>query len=158
MNRRETVFLVAGLAAGIASTLAATVFAQQAASPAPLASAVHAWESFPVEKTAVGERRAVFDGFTTTLDRLESHVTTLDAGKASHAAHRHPDEELVFVREGVIEATINGVAQRAPAGSVIFFGSNDLHGMRNVGDSRASYFVLRWTSPGKEGPKPGGSR
>ena len=105
-----------------------------------------------------GERRAVFDAFTATVDRLETHVTTLEAGKASHAAHKHPDEELVYVREGVIEATINGVPKLAPAGSVIFFASNDLHGMRNAGDTRASYFVLRWTSPGKEGPKPGGSR
>ena len=64
----------------------------------------------------------------------------------------------MYVREGVIEATINGVAKRAPMGSVIFFASNDLHGMRNAGDGQASYFVLRFTSPGKEGPKPGGSR
>jgi hypothetical protein len=27
-----------------------------------------------------------------------------------------------------------------------------------LGDDDASYFVLRWTSPGEEGPKPGGSR
>lgn len=154
MNRRDTTFLVAGLAAGIA----ATVFAQQATSPARLVSGVYTWDSMPVEKTANGERRAVFDSYTTTVDRLETHVTTLDGGKASHAAHKHPDEELVYVREGVIEATINGVAKLAPAGSVIFFASNDLHGMRNAGDTRASYFVLRWTSPGKEGPKPGGSR
>jgi quercetin dioxygenase-like cupin family protein len=154
MNRRDVAFLVAGLTAGIA----ATVIAQQPASTAPLTSGVYAWDSFPVEKTAVGERRAVFDGFTSTVDRLETHVTTLDAGKASHAAHKHPDEELVYVREGVIEATINGVPKLAPAGSVILFASNDLHGMRNAGDTRASYFVLRWTSPGKEGPKPGGSR
>jgi quercetin dioxygenase-like cupin family protein len=62
------------------------------------------------------------------------------------------------VREGLIETTINGVSQKAPAGSVIFFAANDLHGMRNAGDGPASYFVLRWTSPGKEGPKPGGSK
>ena len=158
MNRRETTFLVAGLAAGITIAMTATVFAQQASSPAPLVSGVYAWDSLPVEKTPNGERRAVFDGFTSTVDRLETHVTSVDAGKASHAAHKHPDEELVYVREGIIEATINGVAQRAPAGSVIFFASNDLHGMRNAGDTRASYFVLRWTSPGREGPKPGGSR
>jgi len=154
MNRREIAFLVVGVGAGVA----ATVFAQQAAAPAPLRSGVYAWDSFPVEKTASGERRAVFDGFTSTVDRLETHVTTLDAGKAPHAAHKHPDEELVFVREGVVEATINGVTRLAPAGSVIFYASNDLHGMRNAGDVPASYFVLRWTSPGKEGPKPGGSR
>lgn len=154
MTRRDLAFLSLGLAAGIV----ATVCAQGAAAPKPLASGVFAWDQLPVEKTASGERRAVFDGATATVDRLETHVTTVNPGSASHAAHRHPDEELVYVREGVIEATIDGRTQRAPAGSVIFFASNDLHGMRNAGDVPASYFVLRWTSPGHEGPKPGGSK
>lgn len=153
MNRREIAFLCLGLAVG-----GTAVYAQTATAPARLSSNVFAWDALPVEKTASGERRAVFDSVTATTDRLETHVTTVNAGSASHAAHRHPDEELVYVREGVIEATINGVAHRAPAGSVIFFASNDLHGMRNAGDGPASYFVLRWTSPGLEGPKPGGSR
>jgi quercetin dioxygenase-like cupin family protein len=154
MTRREISFLVLGLTAGAI----ATAFAQADSKPALLASGVYAWATLPVEKTGNGERRAIFDAVTATVDRLESHITTIDAGKASHAAHRHPDEELVFVREGVIEATINGVPKLAPAGSVIFYGSNDLHGMRNAGEGQASYFVLRWTSPGKEGPKPGESR
>ncbi len=153
MTRRDISFLALGLAAGIA----ATVFAQSDAAP-KLGSRVYTWESHPVEKTASGERRAIFDSITATVDRLETHITTLKPRTASHEAHRHPDEELIFVREGVIEATINGVATKAPAGSVIFYASNDLHGMRNAGDMPASYFVLRWTSPGKEGPKPGGSR
>jgi XRE family transcriptional regulator, regulator of sulfur utilization len=157
MTRREIALLAAGLAAGAV----ATVFAQGGSAtraPARLASAVFPWDALPVEKTASGERRAVFDSVTATVDRLETHVTTVNPGTGSHAAHRHPDEELVYVREGVIEATINGVSQKAPAGSVIFFASNDLHGMRNAGDTPASYFVLRWTSPDREGPKPGGSR
>ncbi len=157
MTRRELSFLLLGLAAGAV----ATVFAQDskdAGKPVLLPSGVYAWDSLPVEKTASGERRAVFDSATATVDRLETHVTTINEGSASHAAHRHPDEELIYVREGVIEATINGVAHLAPAGSVIFYASNDLHGMRNAGAGQASYFVLRWTSPGKEGPKPGGSR
>src|SRR5689334_17625633 len=111
-----------------------------------LTSQVFAWDSLPVETTANGERRAVFDSATATVDRLETHVTTIGVGKSAHAAHRHPDEELVYVREGVIEATVNGVAHLAPAGSVIFFAANELHGMRNAGDTPASYFVLRWTS------------
>jgi len=155
MTLREISFLAIGLTAG---AIATAVIAGGNAGPALLTSGVYAWESFPIEKTASGERRAVFDAATATVDRLETHVTTIGAGKASHAAHRHPDEELIYVREGVIEATINGVSTLAPAGSVIFFASNDLHGMRNAGDQQASYFVLRWTSPGKEGPKPGGSR
>ena len=59
---------------------------------------------------------------------------------------------------GATFAVAMQVAEKAPAGSVIFFASNDLHGMRNAGSDQASYFVLRWTSPGKEGPKPGASR
>ena len=106
MTRREISFLVLGLTAGAV----ATVFAAESAEPRPLASGVFTWESLPVEKTANGERRAIFDSATATVDRLETHITTIDAGKASHAAHRHPDEELIFVREGVVEATINGVA------------------------------------------------
>jgi XRE family transcriptional regulator, regulator of sulfur utilization len=156
MTRREISFLALGLGVGaLATALAQT---GGAAEPVKLGSGVFTWQSLPVEKTANGERRAVFDGATATVDRLETHVTNVDVGKASHAAHRHPDEELVYVREGVVEATINGVAKLAPAGSVIFYASNDLHGMRNAGDVPVSYFVLRWTSPGKEGPKPGGSR
>ena len=153
MNGRDVSFLVLGLAAGIV----ATVFAKDNAAAPELKSGVYAWDSLPVEKTASSERRAVFDAATRTLERLETHVTTVNPGDASHAAHRHPDEELVYVREGVIEATVNGVSTLAPAGSVIFFASNDLHGMRNASDKPASYFVLRWTSPGHEGPKPGGS-
>jgi mannose-6-phosphate isomerase-like protein (cupin superfamily) len=154
MNRREIAILFFGLGAGIA----ATVFADQATRPALLTSSVYAWDTLPVETTASGERRAVFDAATATVDRLETHISTVNAGSAAHAAHRHPDEELVFVRAGIIEATVNGVTRAAPAGSVIFFASNDLHGMRNGGDTPASYFVLRWTSPGKEGPKPGGTK
>jgi XRE family transcriptional regulator, regulator of sulfur utilization len=154
MIRREYPIFALGLGIGIA----ATVLAGQIKQPELLASGVYAWESLPVEKTATGERRAVFDAATHTVDRLETHVTTVRPGTSLHAPHRHPDEELMYVREGVLEATINGVSQRAPAGSVIFFASNDLHGVRNAGDTDASYFVLRWTSPGKEGPKPGGSK
>ena len=160
MMRRELSFLILGLAAGAVATGFAQTDKDGARTdrPALLSSGVYAWDSLPVEKTASGERRAVFDSVTATVDRLETHITTIKEGSASHAAHRHPDEELIFVREGVIEATINGVAHTAPAGSIIFYASNDLHGMRNAGSGQASYFVLRWTSPGKEGPKPGGSR
>jgi quercetin dioxygenase-like cupin family protein len=74
---------------------------------------------------------------------LSCHATTVNAGHAFHAAHRHPDDEIVVVKEGTIEATINGHSQRAGAGSVLFFASNDLHGMRNVGDTRLTYYVIR---------------
>lgn len=108
-----------------------------------LASSIFDWTKLPVTTTPVGERRAIFDAATATMRNLECHATTLNAGESAHAPHRHPDEELVIVKEGALDVTINGCTRTAPTGSVIFFGSNDLHGMRNPGPARASYHVVR---------------
>jgi mannose-6-phosphate isomerase-like protein (cupin superfamily) len=116
------------------------------ASPAPgpaLGSTVFDWSRLPAVPTKVGELRPFFDAATRTLARLESHVTTLDPGQISHAAHAHADEELIIVREGTVEATINGVPHSAGPGSMFFFASHDLHGLRNPGTVRASYHVIR---------------
>jgi hypothetical protein len=34
-------------------------------------------------------------------------------------------------------------------GGVIFQASNQLHGVRNVGDVTATYYVMRWKAAGK---------
>jgi quercetin dioxygenase-like cupin family protein len=108
-----------------------------------LQSAVYDYEKLEVKPTKVGEGRAVLNGSTVTLKNLETHITTINAGEAPHAPHRHPDDEFVLVREGTLEVNINGRTQRAGAGSVLFLSSNDLHGWRNVGTTRASYHVIR---------------
>lgn len=108
-----------------------------------LGSTVFDWAKLPATPTKVGEIRPFFDAATRTLDRLESHVTTLNPGEISHAPHAHADEELVIVREGTLEATINGVPHTAGAGSVFFFASHDRHGLRNPGAVRTSYHVIR---------------
>ncbi len=109
----------------------------------PLVSTVFDWTKLPATTTKVGELRPYFDAATRTLARLESHVTTLNPGEISHAAHTHADEELVIVREGTGEATVNGVPHTAGPGSVFFFASHDLHGLRNPGAVRASYHIIR---------------
>ena len=101
-----------------------------------------------VETTAVGARRALFRAPTATLDELECHITTLNPGQTSHAPHRHPEEEILIVREGTVESLVNGKLQRVGAGSVIFQASNQEHAIRNVGDTPATYHVFSWKSPG----------
>ena len=108
-----------------------------------LPSSVFDWAKLTVTPSKVGEGRRVLNGSTVTLKNLESHITTINAGEAPHAAHRHPDEEVILVREGTLEVSINGKAEQAGAGSIFFYASNDLHGMRNVGTTRASYHVIR---------------
>lgn len=111
--------------------------------PGKLASTVFDWEKLAVKPTKVGSRRAVMNSPTVTCSNLECHVTTLNAGEVPHAAHRHPDEEIVIVKEGVMEVTVNGVTSRGGPGSIFFYASNDEHGMKNVGGTTASYHVVR---------------
>lgn len=101
------------------------------------------WESLQEESTKVGSRRAITDSPTATLENFEAHVTTLKGGEAPHAPHRHPDEEIVLVREGQLDVTIEGKTERAGPGSIIFVSSGDLHGWKNAGDTAASYYVFR---------------
>jgi quercetin dioxygenase-like cupin family protein len=110
---------------------------------APVKSLVLDWERLPVRPTPSGARRELFDGPTATMHNLEGHVTTLNPGETAHPPHRHFDEELVVVKDGTLEVTINGQALSAGAGSVFFYASNDLHGMRNAGTTSATYYVLR---------------
>jgi len=108
-----------------------------------LGSTAFPWEELPVKPTRTGERREVTNLPTATLANFECHVTTLRAGEVAHAPHRHPDEEIILVKEGLLEVTINGHARRAGSGSVFFYASGDQHGMRNVGDGDATYYVIR---------------
>ena len=108
-----------------------------------LRSAVYDFEKLPVKATKVGESRAILNGSTVTLKNLETHITSVKAHEAAHGAHRHVDEEVVLVREGTLEITINDQVYRATPGSICFFASNDLHGMKNVSDTQASYHVIR---------------
>ncbi|WP_438482987.1 cupin domain-containing protein [Oleiharenicola lentus] len=109
----------------------------------PLNSTVFDWAKIVPFATKAGECRSFFDAPTRTLARLESHVSTVRAGEASHAPHAHADEELIIIKEGTLEVSINGVASTAGAGSMFFFASHDLHGMRNPGTVPASYYVIR---------------
>lgn len=128
------------------ATFAVVVSAQK--STTTMSSSVFEWEQIPVKETKTGATRDFFRGPTATLDQLECHVTTVKAGEASHAAHSHPEEELIIVKEGTIESVQKGEAKRAGPGSIIFEASNELHGLRNIGSTSATYYVIKWYSPG----------
>lgn len=110
-----------------------------------LSTKVYHWNSLEVESTNSGEHRQIMEGKTNALDYLEVHVTTLNPGKAPHGSHVHTDmEELIIVKEGQIEQSINGVKKVLGPGSVILALPGDDHGIWNAGDTRASYYIIRW--------------
>ena len=138
ITRRD--FIVAGVSIFITATV--ITFAQAAAKPV-MRSAIFNWSSLKTETTKTGERREVFDSPTATLERLEMHITTLNPGESPHAAHKHPEEELMILKEGTVEEMQNGITNRVEAGGIIFCASNEMHGMRNIGTNRATYYVLK---------------
>ena len=142
LTKRETV--IAAAAAGI--TGAALAFAQ-AVVPGVIGASVYSWDAMQMSRTPVGEFRQVLKGPTATLEELEVHITTLNAGASSHPPHHHPNEELVLLDKGIVETLSNGKWERLGPGSVIFNGSESWHSLRNVGDGPAQYFVVNWRSP-----------
>jgi quercetin dioxygenase-like cupin family protein len=111
---------------------------------AELSSTIYDWNSVKVDPTKTGERRQFLQAPTPTLDELELHVTTLNPGETAHPPHKHPDEEIVIIKEGTVESLANGMVKRVGPGSVIFQASNQLHGMKNVGTTKATYHVIKW--------------
>ena len=129
---------------------------QAPAPAAKLGSTVFQYEKLAAKPTGVGERRDVFDGPTATFERFESHVSTLLPGKMSHPPHQHPQEEIILLREGTLDVTINGVTTRAGPGSLLFFASYDFHNVQNVGEVPAVYAVFNFTTAAtKSAPKAG---
>ena len=118
------------------------------AQPQMMGSRIFLWDSLKVEKTKVGERRDVVRLPTATLDELEMHITTLNAGQESHPPHQHVAEELIIIKEGTLESFVNGEYRRVGPGSIVFQASNQPHSIRNVGTGPATYHVIQWQSPG----------
>jgi ketosteroid isomerase-like protein/quercetin dioxygenase-like cupin family protein len=107
------------------------------------------WEEIQARPTgASGRSREFLLQPTATLDRLQMHVTWLPPGQTTHPPHTHPNEEVIVVREGTLEAFQNGRITRVGPGAVLFMASNEAHNVVNVGDTTAVYHVINWHSPG----------
>jgi XRE family transcriptional regulator, regulator of sulfur utilization len=113
-----------------------------------LSSSIFDWNSLTATPNKTGAVRKVVQAPTATLDELEIHITTLNPGETPHAPHKHPDEELIVIKEGTVESLVNGQLRRVGPGSIVFQAANQMHSIRNVGDTPATYHVIKWNSPG----------
>jgi mannose-6-phosphate isomerase-like protein (cupin superfamily) len=135
ITRREICILLPGLFPAVALD----AFAAQDNS---LPSATYAFDQLPMLVLDHAEMRRVLKGKLATGEALEVHETTLPVGAAPHAPHHHVHSEMWLIREGTVELTISGTSYRLGPGSVGFVHSNDEHGIKNVGATAATYFVV----------------
>jgi quercetin dioxygenase-like cupin family protein len=115
-----------------------------------LPSKVYEFSQLPVHHGKTNTSRQVFDGLTHEDCRIEVHESDLAPGAMPHPPHHHAHEEMFLVRQGTLDVTISGKTTKAGPGSVAFISSNDVHGIRNVGDNHAQYFVLAIHKPGSK--------
>jgi len=158
-TRRDALFLLSGLVSsavaleGLAGRgLANPGLANPSSSNQDnsLPSSTYPFSELSVNNANGAQIRPVLKGKLATSEALEVHETTLPAGGMPHPPHHHVHSEMWLVREGTVQLTINGTSHVMGPGSVGFVHSNDEHGIKNVGTTPATYFVVA-VGPGAAG-------
>jgi mannose-6-phosphate isomerase-like protein (cupin superfamily) len=135
-RRAFALILLAALAtAGLA------VQAQSDKTAAMTSTAIE-WNSIEAKANATGSSRKFFEGPTASLEVLECHASTLNPGATNHVILKRPNDEVIIVKEGTIEAFVTDKWVRVGPGSVIFNAANVPQAMRNAGDGPATYHVI----------------
>jgi len=109
-----------------------------------LQSSVVKAEGIQPEGAAPGAKAYVhFNGPTEQLAALASGLVTLEPGAQPHPPHRHPEEEIMIVGEGSGEFSIDGAAIQVKTGDMLFAEANMLHGVRNTGQTRMTFYFIK---------------
>jgi mannose-6-phosphate isomerase-like protein (cupin superfamily) len=142
LTRREftLVLLTALTTAGLA------VQAQSDKTSAMTSTAIE-WNSVEAKTNANGSSKKFFEGPTANLEVLECHASTLNPGATNHVILERPNDEVIIVKEGTIEAFVKDKWVRVGPGSIIFNAANVPQSMRNAGDGPATYHVIMFRPP-----------
>src|SRR6185295_17561396 len=102
------------------------------------------YKDLPVTETkeTTNKQRRMFTAKTHTGFKIESHMSDIAPGEVNHPPHQHLREEMMFIRLGTMELTINGKPYRLGPGDVGVIGSNEMHNAKNVGTANATYFIV----------------
>jgi len=96
----------------------------------------------PVTVNGQNKSRRMFTAKTHTGFKIESHQSDIAPGEVNHPPHQHLREEMMLIRLGTMELTISGKPYRLGPGDVGVIGSNEIHNAKNVGTTRAEYFIV----------------
>jgi|SRR5579875_910596 len=130
ISRRDLALLLPALAAGNGLPV--------------LGSEAFPFDELPVRTNASGtmKSRAVFNGITTRGQHLTMHISELAPGQSPHPPASQPHEEIIIVREGTLEVTLNGKKSVLGPGSIVYSAYNSYNGWKNVGATTAQYYVI----------------
>src|SRR5689334_16377586 len=76
------------------------------------------YNEIPVTTNGKNKQRRMFTAKTHTGFKMESHQSDIAPGEVNHPPHQHLREEMMLVRLGTMELTINGTPYRLGPGDV----------------------------------------
>ncbi|MBI5474182.1 MAG: cupin domain-containing protein [Ignavibacteriae bacterium] len=102
---------------------------------------VNQFDAAKIESTKVGYQywfagKDFLDGRTLKLSVVKPH-------EATHAPHKHAEDEFFFVLEGKAEFFLDGMKKVAEPYASFYCPSNVEHGIRNVGETELKYLVIK---------------
>jgi len=123
---------------------------------------VYRWGDHPVKISEDRESREILEGTSPHFEYLEIHATTQYPGAKPSTAHANEDiEECIIINEGTAEVTIEDQTKKLRAGSVFLLMPQQMHSIKNIGETNLIYYVMRYRSKKKmdleRGKNSGGS-
>lgn len=110
-------------------------------------SGLYRWSELPVRQSNEREARKILEGTSTYFDFFEIHATTQYKGAIPSPSHAQEDiEELIIVKEGLMQFTMNGVVKDLGPGSAILIPPHADQGLKNIGDGPLTYYVIMFRS------------
>ena len=110
-----------------------------------LAARVYRWDSLAAKKQNRWTSRPIIEGSTSSLSWFEATAIILEAGKAAPPSSVYYDvEEILIIKEGQLNITINGASKKMGTGSVALIMPRMVHGISNAGNTRATYYMLKY--------------
>ena len=94
-------------------------------------------------------QKLVFQQGTHSLAKLHCHLTTLQPG-TGYAAHADPYDVAIVLLSGEVET----VGARVRPLGLMYYSAGQLHGMKNIGNTPASYLVFEFHSAPHNAPPP----
>lgn len=77
------------------------------------------------------------------LDGRTLKMSVVRPGEATHAPHRHPEDEFFFVIAGTAEFYLNGARRTVGPLTSLYCPPNEEHGIRNAGTDTLKYLVIK---------------
>lgn len=108
-------------------------------------STAHNWKNLPVEKTKTGQSREIYKGKSTAFEYTEASAITLN-GKKSTPLTKVTEgyEELIIIKEGTLQITLDGKSQTLGIGSVIIAFAGSEYKIKNSDKTSSTFYTLRW--------------